>query len=321
MATISGHEQFVTCSNLGEPRLVAVVSGIFGVILLKRVFDTVLREFDKNPPETFEMMSNEGSYEHELVRDVLEEEKHAPHEPTQTAWFCENSKPPSRHKPYWLCGAIRDTANKIGIDWDLSKRLKPSVDHGVQTNWRTGTWQFISAARLLDLVSIRHERRDELESAPHVLLYTSTRHQASRVSEDQLGDLQDAIKTHFDSIRRIMQGETYGGKGKLAYSRIEPPFAFDKTQLENFPSTPHINLIETLRRLFIPLYLSERYLRRFPDVVQSRNVALKALKTSDQLIEIFGKHLKMDEWKEDDINDKLRGSGGVLMDIFPKHVA
>lgn len=142
------------------------------------------------------MMPNEGSYEHELVRDVLEEEEHAPHEPTQTAWFCENSEPPSRHKPHWvvlghggwplsrfsstkqLCGAIRDAANsksiiyvtayfsidicaahvqvykasrqhgdtstdhtlisdeEIGIDWDLSKRLKPSVDHGVQTNWR-----------------------------------------------------------------------------------------------------------------------------------------------------------------------------------------
>ncbi|KAI0066541.1 hypothetical protein BV25DRAFT_1397382, partial [Artomyces pyxidatus] len=56
------------------------------------------------------------------------------------------------------------------IDWDMSKIIDPAVADNRRQSWRTGTWQFISAARLLNPDKV-HEVSDDLESFVHVLLY------------------------------------------------------------------------------------------------------------------------------------------------------
>ena len=145
-----------------------------------------------------------------------------------------------------------------------------------------------------------------------MLLYHSIRYQASKVSREQLGDLQNAVQTHFDSTRRTIEGRTYGGKGKLAYFMITPPPAFRESQLDIFLASPHVDLIETLRRLFVPLYADAKSLKRVTDLAASRDDALKVLTTSDRFIEIFDTQLEQQGWKDDDASDELLGCDRFL---------
>ncbi|KAI0247320.1 kinase-like domain-containing protein, partial [Lactifluus subvellereus] len=71
---------------------------------------------------------------------------------------------------------ITDKGTGILIDWDLSKKVKEVGDSKPRRHSRTGTWQFISIARLLDPWSRPHEVSDDLESFFWVLLYEVVRY-------------------------------------------------------------------------------------------------------------------------------------------------
>ena len=159
----------------------------------------------------------------------------------------------------------------------------------------------------MDPDSMRHELRDELESGLHVLLYTSVRYRASHLPVAQCKLLKKAFIEHFDSRSDTVQGRTSGGHGKYEFFQVTGPSAFSQDGLEKFLSEPHASLVETLRRLFVPLYSTERQLKLIPSMEQSRDAALEVLKTSDRFIEIIEEHLEMDGWTENDVSDELRG--------------
>ena len=80
-----------------------------------------------------------------------------------------------------------------------------------------------------------------------------------------------------------------------------------------FLSDPHASLIETLRRLFILLYTTARQLKLVLSMEQSRDSALKVLKTLVSFIKIIEEHLEMEQWNENDVSDaldRLHGPGG-----------
>ncbi|KAI0294370.1 hypothetical protein BC826DRAFT_865491, partial [Russula brevipes] len=70
---------------------------------------------------------------------------------------------------------ITDKGSGILIDWDLSKKVKEYTEPKPRLHSRTGTWQFISVARLLDPWSSPHQVSDDLESFFWVLLYQIVR--------------------------------------------------------------------------------------------------------------------------------------------------
>ena len=159
----------------------------------------------------------------------------------------------------------------------------------------------------MDPESTRHDLRDELESALHVLLYTSVRYRASYLPEEDCEDLKTVFIRHFDSRSATVQGRTSGGRGKYDFFQPTGPAALSQEGLEKFLNEPHASLIETLRRLFVPLYSTERQLKLFSSMDQSRDSALEVLKTSNRFIEIIEEHLEMDGWTENDVSDELRG--------------
>ena len=159
----------------------------------------------------------------------------------------------------------------------------------------------------MDPDSTRHELRDELESALHVLLYTSVRYRASHLPVEDCEDLKIVFIRHFDSRSATVQGRTSGGRGKCDFFQLSGPAALSQSGLKMFLNTPLASLIETLRRLFVPLYSLPDMLQLVPTIEQSRDVALEVLKTSDRFIEIIEEHLEMDGWTENDVSDELRG--------------
>ena len=166
----------------------------------------------------------------------------------------------------------------------------------------------------MDPDSTRHELRDELESGLHVLLYTSVRYRASHLPKEQYKLLKKAFIEHFDSRSDTVQGRTSGGHGKYEFFQPTGPSAFSQPGLKMFLPTPLASLIETLRRLFVPLYSLPDILQLVPAIEQSRDSALEVLKTSDRFIKTIEQHLKMDGWMEDDASDELRQ---ISLDLSP----
>ncbi|KAI5116114.1 hypothetical protein M0805_001984 [Coniferiporia weirii] len=78
---------------------------------------------------------------------------------------------------------ITEDGRGILIDWDLSEGTHEQREarHG-----RTGTWQFISAAFLLDKRGKQHTYADDLESFLHVITYICVRYSPSTYTGDML---------------------------------------------------------------------------------------------------------------------------------------
>lgn len=93
---------------------------------------------------------------------------------------------------------------------------------------------------------------------------------------------------------------------------LDPPPALKESQLEIFLTAPHVNLLETLRRLFVPLYIDEKSLKRVTDLADSRDTALHVLATSDRFIEILDTQLEEQGWNDDDPSDELLGCDRFL---------
>ncbi|KAI0256252.1 hypothetical protein BJV78DRAFT_1368246 [Lactifluus subvellereus] len=66
---------------------------------------------------------------------------------------------------------ISGEGSEMLIDWDLSKKVIKDVDEEPRLHSRTGTWQFISIARLLEPRFRPHQVSDDLESFFWALLY------------------------------------------------------------------------------------------------------------------------------------------------------
>ncbi|KAH9017104.1 hypothetical protein EDB83DRAFT_2271270, partial [Lactarius deliciosus] len=106
---------------------------------------------------------------------------------------------------------ITDNGSGILIDWDLSKKVVKDRSGTQRQHSRTGTWQFISIARLRDPSMRPHEVSDDLESFFWVLLYMVIKcRSVGKI------DLSQDMQNVFDQSEDMDDdGIIRGGRGKL----------------------------------------------------------------------------------------------------------
>ncbi|KAH9020337.1 hypothetical protein EDB84DRAFT_1565760 [Lactarius hengduanensis] len=190
---------------------------------------------------------------------------------------------------------IAEDGSGILIDWDLSKKVVMGGGGEQRQHSRTGTWQFMSIARLQDSSTRPHEVSDDLESFFWVLLYLVVK--CKSVGKINLSQNMQRV---FDQSEDMDDdGIIRGGRGKL-YCLREGDLG--PVIVEFLVETPCRDIIEELRSLFDNLY---RHVQPFADTiprVQSRikserdqdesvQDALKKLRSSEEVLSIINKHL------------------------------
>jgi len=196
---------------------------------------------------------------------------------------------------------ITDKGGGILIDWDLSKKVKESLEPKPRLHSRTGTWQFISVARLLDPCSAPHQVSDDLESFFWVLLYQIVRYRDTL----KLGR-KESVADVFDQYESKKVGLSRGGKGKLAVlggTEMSTPFIL------SLVDTPCSSIIEELRILFRDFYqfitydaLAPRIAKHYAERRERDPLVCAArdkLRFSDDFLAIINEHLES-EWGVDD---------------------
>ncbi|KAH9017101.1 hypothetical protein EDB83DRAFT_191348 [Lactarius deliciosus] len=189
---------------------------------------------------------------------------------------------------------ITEERSGILIDWDLSKKVVKDGSGTQRQHSRTGTWQFISIARLRDPSTRPHEVSDDLESFFWVLLYLVAKCRSGKI------DLSQEMQNVFDQSDDMEDdGTIRGGRGKLHCLRQAE---LSPSMIEDLVETPCKDIIEDLRSLFNNLY---RHIDPRADTapsVKSRikskqdrdervQDALKKLRSSEEVLRIIKKYL------------------------------
>ncbi|KAH9174774.1 hypothetical protein EDB89DRAFT_1904348 [Lactarius sanguifluus] len=196
---------------------------------------------------------------------------------------------------------ITENGSGILIDWDLSKKVVKGGSGTQRQHSRTGTWQFISIARLQEPSTRPHEVSDDLESFFWVLLYLVAK---CKGPENLSKQMQIVFDQHDDMDD---DGIIRGGRGKLYCLRQT---ALDRMVVRGFVQSPCKDIIEELRSLFNNLYRHVQPLADTTPSVQSDikferdqdecvQDAVKKLRSSEKVLSIIDEHLVHD-W---DIND------------------
>ncbi|KAH9174765.1 hypothetical protein EDB89DRAFT_469874 [Lactarius sanguifluus] len=190
---------------------------------------------------------------------------------------------------------IAEDGSGILIDWDLSKKVVKGGSGKQRQHSRTGTWQFMSIARLRDSSTRPHEVSDDLESFFWVLLYLVVK--CKSVGKINLSQNMQSVFDQSDDTDD--DGITRGGRGKLYCLRQGD---LGPVIVEFLVETPCRDIIEELRSLFDNLY---RHVQPFADTIprmQSRikskrdqdesvQDALMKLRSSEEVLSIINKHL------------------------------
>ncbi|KAI0066746.1 hypothetical protein BV25DRAFT_1820814 [Artomyces pyxidatus] len=200
-----------------------------------------------------------------------------------------------------------DGSEGLLIDWDLCKIIED--EQAPRQEWRTGTWQFLSAALLMDPKDKRHELSDDLESGMWVLTYNLLKFRPS-VFEALGEDLFNV----FDMARKASNGLTVGGRGKRAFLKNS---CFEAVHMRKSYPRPCAGLVNELRKLFNPLYYREGEAEGVdePDEELAAAAAAAAAKekadshaavqTSLEVLRIFRTWLAEDGWPEDDGSEEV----------------
>ncbi|KAH9017119.1 hypothetical protein EDB83DRAFT_2679871 [Lactarius deliciosus] len=191
---------------------------------------------------------------------------------------------------------ITDNGSGILIDWDLSKKVVKGRSGTQRQHSRTGTWQFISIARLRNPSMRPHEVSDDLESFFWVLLYMVAK--CRNIGKVNLSQEMQNVFDQSDDMDD--DGIIRGGRGKLYCLRQA---ALDPTTVEDLVKTPCKSIIEELRSLFNNLYRHIQLLADTTPSMQSSTKskreqdervqdAVKKLQSSDKVLSIINEHLK-----------------------------
>ncbi|KAH9000867.1 hypothetical protein EDB86DRAFT_3101166 [Lactarius hatsudake] len=190
---------------------------------------------------------------------------------------------------------ITDNGSGILIDWDLSKKVVKGENGTQRQHSRTGTWQFISIARLRNPSMRPHEVSDDLESFFWVLLY-----QVVKCRSVGKIDLSQDMQNVFDqSEDRDDDGIIRGGRGKL---NCLQQGILGRTAVDYLVETPCKVIIENLRSLFNNLYRhieppfdtipsTESVIKSKRDQDERVQDAVKKLRSSEEVLRIINKHL------------------------------
>ncbi|KAH9020339.1 hypothetical protein EDB84DRAFT_1678942 [Lactarius hengduanensis] len=191
---------------------------------------------------------------------------------------------------------ITEERSGILIDWDLSKKVVKDGSGTQRQHSRTGTWQFISIARLRDPSTRPHEVSDDLESFFWVLLYL-----VAKCRSVEKIDLSKDMQIVFDQDDDMDDdGIIRGGRGKLQCLRQTD---LGPTIVDYLVKTPCKNIIEELRSLFDNLYRHVEpraetipWMKSNIDSKRDRDErvqdAVKKLRSSEEVLAIINEHLK-----------------------------
>ncbi|KAA1467234.1 hypothetical protein DENSPDRAFT_832229 [Dentipellis sp. KUC8613] len=175
----------------------------------------------------------------------------------------------------------------ILIDWDLSKGKKAQPT--ARRKWRTGTWQFISAA-LLDDTSKLHEYCDDLESFAHVITYFILRYRpwTIKLYRRKMYDM-------FDQAEEDENGEIVGGEGKRSFFGN---ILFDSRTLARTMPSHLAGLIHALRTTFTKFYA----VPYTEEETEEQSREKERLQSPDLLFAIQRKYSN-EAWATDDASD------------------
>lgn len=205
---------------------------------------------------------------------------------------------------------ITNEGRGLLIDWDLSRR---QVDNApvARLRTRTGTWQFMSCARLRNQGKHIHYFWHDLESFLHVYLYHTILYQASKIPEEDYIRIIPQFENFFDEFIAALTGPDIGGELKLAYFQPSTT-CFPQDTLSKFLNKLVVDIISDLRHLFIPIYAlraaSDRYLAA---TLPSVKEAQESLTSSKLLLGIFKSKFPEKGWT-DDRSDGLFGKPPVI---------
>ncbi|KAI5116111.1 hypothetical protein M0805_001981 [Coniferiporia weirii] len=133
------------------------------------------------------------------------------------------------------------------IDWDLAKDVH---EQSAVRQGRTGTWQFISAALLLNPRGKRHTYANDLESFLHLVTFLCVRYSSSSLSSDELGDYLEM----FDEDKTVNRGGASFVTGGLMKERALSKGKYIPEDL-TFPNRPKLrSLLKRFSTRFKRLY-------------------------------------------------------------------
>ncbi|KAA1468596.1 hypothetical protein DENSPDRAFT_794640 [Dentipellis sp. KUC8613] len=141
-----------------------------------------------------------------------------------------------RHRDLSVGNIMVQNGRGLLIDWDASQKSAEMncMDDGRLPD-QTGTWQFMSASRLLDPNHARHDAEDDIESTFWVLLWMALNYSHHSIHPD---DLREYLQDVFDKASYHREGYYKGGKPKKALLRE----AFDKSFPNRF-SPPSLHYV------------------------------------------------------------------------------
>ncbi|TFY58525.1 hypothetical protein EVG20_g8114 [Dentipellis fragilis] len=194
----------------------------------------------------------------------------------------------------------KDTTRGILIDWDLSKDRDAPPEP--RRNWRTGTWQFMSAGILRNRFKL-HEYQDDMESFLHVVSYHSLRYRPCTLItyNSDMYDMFEAAEERDDSE------EVIGGKGKLhffGYTLLRPH------ELKKTLPSPLADLINEIRKPFRYFYMHPMEMEE--DHMPKKIVADGQVRSAHFFFGIWETYLASDTWPVDDQSeDQLKSLPGA----------
>ncbi|KAH9000864.1 hypothetical protein EDB86DRAFT_2827764 [Lactarius hatsudake] len=196
---------------------------------------------------------------------------------------------------------ITDHGSGILIDWDLSKKVVKGGSGTQRQHSRTGTWQFISIARLRNPSMRPHEVSDDLESFFWVLLYMVVKCRSTGKI-----DLSQDMQNVFDqSEDRDDDGIIRGGRGKL---NCLQQGVLGRKAVDYLVKSPCKVIIEELRSLFNNLY---RHIEPPFDTVPSMRSDIDSDREQDERVQDAVRKLRSSEEVLRIINDHLKSKWGV----------
>ncbi|KAH9954087.1 hypothetical protein BC827DRAFT_1244831 [Russula dissimulans] len=187
---------------------------------------------------------------------------------------------------------ITEGGSGILIDWDLSKKVTRDDDSKPRQHSRTGTWQFISIARLRDPSIRPHEPSDDLESFFWVLLYEIVKCRSAQTKH-----LFEGMQKVFDQDTGLgRDGIVRGGDGKLI---CLAGILFGPTALDFLVSTPCKGILEQLRSLFRDFYLHVPSTTDI-DMDPKQEETIEVKRENDPRVQESREKLRSSEWDVDD---------------------
>lgn len=177
-----------------------------------------------------------------------------------------------RHRDISLGNIMIYNGRGFVIDWELAQRPESLNKGNPRVPDQTGTWQFISARRLID-PKTQHEAMDDMESTFWVLLYLALKYGNHHLDGDKL---RGEIDTIFNQV--LGWKEVTGGREKARIMKDLQPAAVMPAKF-----TPKVlnSILESMQTAFQPAYTKPKSRQARPGANEKIRRSLKMVNDYD----------------------------------------